>query len=130
MVCMFSDRGGDSGAIATANYNAREYGVKSGVSIKFAKQKLKDITNSVFLPADFEYYSDISEKSMNIIKEFADVFEYVGRDEAYLDVTEKSNGDFTTASHIAQQLKNEIWKETKSFYSDVLFVKGKSSSKM
>ena len=43
MVCMFSGRGGDSGAIATANYNAREYGVKSGVSIKFAKQKLKDI---------------------------------------------------------------------------------------
>ena len=113
MVCMFSDRGGDSGAIATANYNAREYGVKSGVSIKFAKQKLKDITNSVFLPADFEYYSDISEKSMNIIKEFADVFEYVGRDEAYLDVTEKSNGDFTTASHIAQQIKNVIREKIK-----------------
>jgi len=89
VVCMFSDRGGDSGAIATANYTAREFGVKSGLSILSAKQKLKNRTDSAFLPADFEYYSDMSEKSMNIIKKFADVFEYVGRDEAYLDVSEK-----------------------------------------
>ena len=27
-VCIFSDRGGDSGAIATANYTARKFGVK------------------------------------------------------------------------------------------------------
>ena len=35
-VCVFSDRGGDSGAIATANYTARKYGVKSGIPIAFA----------------------------------------------------------------------------------------------
>ena len=89
VVCMFSDRGGDSGAVATANYIARKYGVNSGLSIKFAKKRLEERTDSVFLPADFEFYSSISEKSMNIIKEFADVFEYVGRDEAYLDVSKK-----------------------------------------
>ena len=38
-VCVFSDRGGDSGAIATANYTARKYGVKSGIPISFAKKK-------------------------------------------------------------------------------------------
>ena len=113
VVCMFSDRGGDSGAIATANYTAREFGVKSGLSILSAKQKLKNRTDSAFLPADFEYYSDMSEKSMNIIKKFADVFEYVGRDEAYLDVTEKVELDFTKASHIAQQIKNEVRGKTK-----------------
>ena len=37
-VCVFSDRGGDSGAIATANYTARKYGVKSGIPISFAKK--------------------------------------------------------------------------------------------
>ena len=113
VVCMFSDRGDDSGAIATANYTAREFGVKSGLSILAAKQKLKNRTDSAFLPADFEYYSNISEKSMNIIKKFADVFEYVGRDEAYLDVSEKVELDFTKASHIAQQIKNEIREKTK-----------------
>ena len=112
-VCMFSDRGEDSGAIATANYIAREFGVKSGMPIQFAKKKLMDRTDSVFLPADFKFYSDISEKSMGIIKEFADTFEYVGRDEAYLNITEKSEGDFKKAGHIAQQVKNMIREKIK-----------------
>jgi len=107
-VCVFSDRGGDSGAIATANYTARKYGVKSGLPIRFAKKRLEERTDAVFLPTDFEYYSNMSEKSMNVIKEFADVFEYVGKDEAYLDVTKKTEGNFKKASHLAQQLKNSV----------------------
>ena len=106
-VCIFSDRGGDSGAIATANYNARKFGVKSGIPIMLAKNKLKE-EDAIFLPADFDYYSEISEKAMEIIEKYADVFEYVGRDEAYLDVTTKTKNDFHNAEHLAQQLKNEI----------------------
>lgn len=112
-VCVYSDRGGDSGAIATANYLARKYGVKSGMPIKFAKKRLEIVPEAVFLPTDFEFYSDISEKAMNIIREYADIFEYVGRDEAYLDVTKRTNGDFKTASHLAQQLKNSLRTSTK-----------------
>ena len=106
-VCIFSDRGGDSGAVATANYNARKFGVKSGIPIMLAKNKLKE-QDSVFLPADFDYYSEVSSKAMGIIEKYADVFEYVGRDEAYLDVTKKTESDFHNAEHLAQQLKNEI----------------------
>jgi len=58
-VCVFSDRGEDSGAIATANYTARKYGVKSGLPIRFAKKRLEERTDAVFLPTDFEYYSDM-----------------------------------------------------------------------
>ncbi len=107
-VCIFSDRGGDSGAIATANYTARKYNVNSGLPIAFAKKRLKERDDAVFLPADFSFYSDKSEKAMNMIKEYADVFEYVGKDEAYLDVTKKTEGDFEKASHLAQQIKNSI----------------------
>lgn len=107
-VCVYSDRGGDSGAIATANYLARKYGVKSGMPIKFAKKKLEDIPESVFLPTDFEYYSEVSENAMNIIRNHADIFEYVGRDEAYLDVTNRTGHDFKNAAHLAQQLKNSL----------------------
>ena len=110
---MFSDRGGDSGAIATANYTARKFGVKSGLPIRLAKQKLKERDDSVFLPPDFEFYSDTSERSMKIIKEFADIFEYVGRDEAYLDVSKKTEGDFIKASHVGQQIKNLIREKIK-----------------
>ncbi len=111
-VCIFSDRGGDSGAIATANYNARKFGVKSGIPIMLAKNKLKE-QDAVFLPADFDYYSDMSSKGMEIIEKYADVFEYVGRDEAYLDVTKKTKMSFNNAQHLAQQLKNEIRNELK-----------------
>jgi len=107
-VCVFSDRGGDSGAIATANYTARKYGVKSGIPIVFAKKRLEERKDAVFLPVDFEYYTEMSEKAMEIMKEYADIFEYVGRDEAYLDVTSRIEGDFIKASHLAQQIKNSI----------------------
>ena len=112
-VCVFSDRGSDSGAIATANYTARKFGVKSGIPIAFAKKRLEDRKDAVFLPVDFEYYIDMSEKAMKIIKDNADVFEYVGKDEAYLDVTKRVEGDFNKASHLAQQIKNLIREGTK-----------------
>jgi DNA polymerase IV (archaeal DinB-like DNA polymerase) len=112
-VCVFSDRGGDSGAIATANYMARKYGVKSGMPIKFAKRKLQDVSEAVFLPTDFDYYSEISEKAMNVIRKYSDIFEYVGRDEAYLDVSKRTEGNFVNAAHLAQQLKNSIRNITK-----------------
>jgi len=107
-VCVFSDRGGDSGAIATANYTARKYGVKSGIPISFAKKRLEERKDAVFLPVDFEYYSEMTEKAMEIMKKNADIFEYVGRDEAYLDVTKRVEENFTKASHLAQQIKNSI----------------------
>jgi len=107
-VCVYSDRGGDSGAIATANYLARKYGVNSGMPIKFAKKKLEDVPEAVFLPTDFEYYGEISENAMGIIRNHADIFEYVGRDEAYLDVTNRTGHDFKRAAHLAQQLKNAL----------------------
>lgn len=113
VVCVFSDRGGDSGAVATANYHARKYGVRSGMPIKFAKRKLETAPDSAFLPTDFEYYSEISEAAMRIIRDYADIFEYVGRDEAYLDVTKRTGGDFGRASHLAQQLKNSLRSKVK-----------------
>jgi DNA polymerase IV (DinB-like DNA polymerase) len=107
-VCVFSDRGGDSGAIATANYNAREFGVKSGIPIVFAKKRLEDQSDAVFLPVDFDYYLEISDKAMKIMKENCDVFEYVGKDEAYLDVTDKVNSDWKKAKNLGIKIKKEI----------------------
>ena len=112
-VCVFSDRGGDSGAIATANYVARKYGIKSGMPIKFAKKRVESVPDAVFLSTDFDYYSEVSDKAMSVIREYADIFEYVGRDEAYLDVTQRTGSSFANGSHLAQQLKNAIRETTK-----------------
>ena len=108
VVCVFSDRGGDSGAVATANYLARKYGVNSGMPIRFAKKRLEENPDAVFLPTDFDYYSEVSQKAMDVIKEYADIFEYVGKDESYLDVTKRTECSFTNAAHLAQQLKNAV----------------------
>jgi DNA polymerase IV (DinB-like DNA polymerase) len=107
-VCVFSDRGGDSGAIATANYTARKFGVRSGLPISFAKNRLKDEKEAVFLPVDFDYYLTISEKAMEIMNNNADIFEYVGKDEAYLDVSNKTNQDWNEAKNLAKKIKKEI----------------------
>ena len=108
VVCVFSDRGGDSGAVATANYLARKYGVNSGMPIRFAKKRLEENPDAIFLPTDFDYYSEVSQRAMDVIKEYADIFEYVGKDEAYLDVTKRTESSFTNAAHLAQQLKNAV----------------------
>ena len=107
-VCVFSDRGGDSGAIATANYTARKFGVKSGMPIVFAKKRLEDQHDAVFLPVDFDFYEMISEKGMKIMEDHADIFEYVGRDEAYLDVSQKTSRDWEKAKELALKIKKEI----------------------
>ena len=112
-VCVFSDRGENTGAIATANYTARKYGVKSGIPIIFAKQRLKERKDAIFLPVDFDYYIGMSEEVMELMKNNADIFEYVGKDEAYLDVTKRVGRDFNKASHLAQQIKNIIREKTK-----------------
>ena len=59
VVCVYSGRTEDSGAVSTANYVARKYGVKSGIPIALAKRKLKDV-DAVFLPVDKKFYREIS----------------------------------------------------------------------
>jgi len=107
-VCVFSDRGGDSGAIATANYNARKFGVKSGIPISFAKKRLENQTEAVFLPVDFEFYKELSDKGMEIMERHSDVFEYVGKDEAFLDVTKKVESNWKKAEELGLEIKKEI----------------------
>lgn len=107
VVCVYSGRTEESGAVSTSNYLAREYGVKSGMPIFIAKKKLQDI-DAVFLPVDYDYYEEMSQRIMSLAKTFADRFEQVGIDEAYLDVTERVQGDFDEASAFAQELKREI----------------------
>lgn len=107
VVCMFSGRSEDSGAVATANYVARKYGVRSGIPIFMAKKKLEGV-DSVFLPADFALYEQVSANVMSILKEYADSFEQVGIDEAFLDVSQRVNGDFESARELAQRIRIDM----------------------
>lgn len=106
IVCVFSGRTEDSGVVATANYEARKYGVKSGIPIALAKKKLLQADAS-FIPMRHDYYKTVSDKVMAILRDRADTFEQVGIDEAYMDVSLKVNG-FDDAERLAGLIKEEV----------------------
>ena len=107
VVCVYSGRTEDSGAVSTANYVARKYGVKSGIPISLAKQKLKDV-DAVFLPVDHEFYKEISDKIMQILRSHADRFEQVSIDEAYMDVTQRTKTSYYEAEALAETIKRDV----------------------
>jgi DNA polymerase IV (DinB-like DNA polymerase) len=106
VVCIYSGRSEDSGAVATCNYMARKYGVKAGISIKRAKRLLKD--KGVFVEADFKFYESKSERIMKILRSHADSFEQISIDEAFLDVSRRTGSDFERAKRLASDIKKEI----------------------
>ncbi|MGD0995726.1 MAG: DNA polymerase IV [Candidatus Bathyarchaeia archaeon] len=110
VVGVYSGRTEESGAVSTSNYIARKYSVKSGMPLFLAKQKLEG-TDAVFLPVDHEYYDQISNRIMQILRGYASSLEQVSVDEAYLDVTEQVQGSFEKAKDYAQKMKNEVTKE-------------------
>ncbi len=107
VVGVYSGRTEESGAVSTSNYIARKYSVKSGMPLFLAKRKLEG-TEAVFLPVDHEYYDQISNRIMQILRGYASSLEQVSVDEAYLDVTEQVQGSFEKAKDYAQKIKTEV----------------------
>jgi len=110
VVCVYSGRTEDSGAVSTSNYQARKYGVKAGIPIVRAKKLLESV-DAVFLPMNRPYYEEVSERIMNILRSYADVYENLGIDEAYLDVSSKTGNSFESAHEMAVAIKKQILTE-------------------
>ena len=108
VVCVYSGRTEDSGAVSTANYIARRLGIKSGMPIIFAKKIMQDIKDAYFVSMRKEYYETVSDTIMDILRGFADMFQQVGIDEAFLDVTQKLQGDFRNVPDYANRIKQEV----------------------
>lgn len=107
VVCVYSGRSENSGAVSTANYIARRLGVKSGMPIALAKAKLQNV-EAVFLPVDHKFYKQVSDGIMGILRTYADSFEQVGIDEAYLDTSQRLRGSFEAVAELTQRIKKEI----------------------
>lgn len=108
MICVFSGRTQDSGAVSTCNYIARNLGVRSGMPIVLAKRILRDDPSAVFLAMDLEYYQAVSERIMEMIRPSGQKFEQASIDEAYIDVTQNVGPDFDVAEKIGERIKAEI----------------------
>lgn len=107
VVCVFSGRTEESGVVSTCNYLARKYTVKAGIPIVQAKRLLEG-KNAVFLPMNRPLYEEVSERIMDLLRTHADVFEKRGIDEAFLDISNKCQGDYDAATELAREVKNEI----------------------
>jgi len=97
------------GVVSTSNYEARKAGVKSGMPISRA---WKLCPEAVYLPVNYALYTDVSNKIMEILRNYARKFEQWGIDEAFLDLTSKVK-NFGDAEAIARQIKKEILEKEK-----------------
>ena len=108
VICVYSGRTQDSGAVSTCNYVARGLGVRSGIPILSAKRMLKEHPEAAFLPIDKEYYESVSERVMDVLRSEGDRFEQVSIDEAFLDVTIRCQGDYRRAEQVGARIKGRI----------------------
>jgi len=99
---------GGRGVVACASYEARAYGLKSGMPLGKAHRLCP---HAIFLSGSFHRYGDASEKFMAILSEFTPDIEPLGLEEAYLDLTgfESLYGPAKeTALRIKQRIKDEL----------------------
>ncbi|SRR6056297_275951 len=101
-------KGKARGVVATANYEAREYGINSATPISIAYKKCPE---AVYLPVNLDYYKKVSQNILEIIKNYSDQYEPLSIDENYLDISFVS--DYKKAKEIGETLKAEILKKEK-----------------
>ncbi len=96
------------GVVAAASYEARAFGLHSGMPLKTASRLCPQ---AIFIEGSFTKYRDASQKFMAILADFSPFLEPMGLDEAYLDVTgfESIYGSIhQMAVAIKQRIKNEL----------------------
>jgi len=72
------------GVVSTASYEARSFGVHSGLPMRTAARRLPP--DAVFLPVDREAYEEVSASVMDALRSSGAVVEVLGWDEAFLGV--------------------------------------------
>jgi len=77
---------GHGRVVAACSYEARKFGIKSGIPISRAYKLCPD---AVYLRPDFAYYNALSGEIMNLFRKFTSKLEQASIDEAYLDISDK-----------------------------------------
>jgi len=91
--------------LTTCNYEAREFGCRSGMPVFKALQACPTIT---LLPPRFEIYREISSRIRAIMLSYTKLVEPLSLDEAYLDVSEDSRSAFEIATEIRSRISEDI----------------------
>lgn len=114
------------GVVMAASYEARDFGVRSGMPISRAYRLLP---NAVYVWPNYDLYGTVSENVMNVLREFADILEHLSIDEAFLDVTKRVDEDYDRAVDHARAVKAAV-REREGLGCSIGIAPNKSTAKI
>jgi DNA polymerase-4 len=91
------------GVVSTASYEARRFGIHSGMPLRTAFKRCPD---AIFLPVDFQAYEAVSQKIKGIVSELSPVVEDAGIDECFLDISHIEGSPIAFAQEIKRRIKD------------------------
>ncbi|MEX0648060.1 MAG: DNA polymerase IV [Balneolaceae bacterium] len=97
------------GIVATSSYEARAFGIKTGVSALEAYQLCPYV---VMLQVDYDTYTAISKQVYAILKKFAPVIERYSMDEYFIELTFMKDKSPKEIAAYAERLQKEIYDAT------------------
>jgi DNA polymerase-4 len=97
----------ERGVASTASYEARRYGVHSGMPLRKAYQLCP---SGIFVRGNYQIYSSFSEKFFRVLSQYTPDVEEASLDEAYLDLT-RCRPLYSSFSRIVREIKNRVEKD-------------------
>tara|TARA_Y100000814_G_scaffold62326_1_gene38606 strand:+ start:1331 stop:2383 length:1053 start_codon:yes stop_codon:yes gene_type:complete len=95
---------GKRGVIATCNYEARAYGVRSAMASAYAKKLCPEL---LIVPGRMSVYREVSQAIQAIFADYTPLIQPLSLDEAYLDVTD-SQACRGSATLIAKEIRQRV----------------------
>ncbi len=96
----------ERGVVASASYEARRYGIHSGMPTSRAYRLCP---GAIFLRGNFRLYNEYSERFYEILTQFSPEVNMVSIDEAYINI-KGTRRLFGTPEQLAHRLKKEVEK--------------------
>lgn len=97
----------ERGVASTASYEARRYGVHSGMPLRKAYQLCPQ---GVFIRGSYQLYSAFSEKFFRLLSQYTPDVEEASLDEAYLDLT-RCRPLYPSFARVVREIKLRVEKE-------------------
>ena len=99
---------GRGGVVSTCSYEARKYGVRSGMPTFKA---LELCPKAIIIPGHYHLYSTKSHEFINFVKKHSTIIEQASIDECYVDMTSKLKGNPDPLGYI-KNMQDTLYKET------------------